>query len=151
MHNQIKHTWFFAYPTQIIWEYLTTSNLIAQWLMVNDFKPIVGHRFTFRSEVCHPLAFDGNVYCEVLQVLPQEKLSYSWKHGPRKGEITLDSVVVWTLKAKNGGTELKLEHSGFMEPQNLLDYQTMEPGWDGHINRIAGFLSTKYDHAPIPH
>jgi uncharacterized protein YndB with AHSA1/START domain len=147
MNKQIKHTWFFAHPTDVIWEYLTRSDLIGQWLMVNDFKPIVGHQFTFRSEACHPMAFDGNVYCEVLQVLPKQKLSYSWKHGPRKGEITLDSVVVWSLQPKNGGTELILEHTGFTEPNNLLDYQTMEPGWKGHVNRIQGLISTKYENA----
>jgi Activator of Hsp90 ATPase homolog 1-like protein len=125
MNKQIKHTWFFAHPTDVIWEYLTRSDLIGQWLMVNDFKPIVGHQFTFRSEACHPMAFDGNVY---------------W-------EITLDSVVVWSLQPKNGGTELILEHTGFTEPNNLLDYQTMEPGWKGHVNRIQGLISTKYENA----
>lgn len=47
-----------------VWRALTEPALIASWLMENDFQPIVGHRFTFRSQPSPH--WDGIVQCEVL-------------------------------------------------------------------------------------
>ena len=38
------------HPPEKVWRALTQPALIAQWLMQNDFKPEVGHRFTFRAK-----------------------------------------------------------------------------------------------------
>ena len=42
----------FQYTTSIekLWSALTDSNKLAKWIMENDFKPVVGHRFQFRTE-----------------------------------------------------------------------------------------------------
>ena len=37
------------HPPEKIWRALTEGQLIEQWLMKNDFQPVVGHRFQFRS------------------------------------------------------------------------------------------------------
>jgi uncharacterized protein YndB with AHSA1/START domain len=34
-------------PPEKIWRALTQSPLIEEWLMKNDFQPVVGHRFNF--------------------------------------------------------------------------------------------------------
>jgi len=39
-----------AHPPQKIWRALTDSALVAEWLMKNDFAPVVGHRFNFRAQ-----------------------------------------------------------------------------------------------------
>ena len=74
-------------PPEPIWQALTTSELIARWLMPNDFTAVVGHRFNFRTR---PMGtWDGVVYCEVLACEPPHLLRYSWKGGsdsdPEKG------------------------------------------------------------------
>jgi uncharacterized protein YndB with AHSA1/START domain len=33
------------YPPEKIWRALTQPHLIEEWLMKNDFKPVVDHRF----------------------------------------------------------------------------------------------------------
>jgi uncharacterized protein YndB with AHSA1/START domain len=38
------------YPPDKVWRALTQSAMLAEWLMPNDFKPEVGHRFAFRSQ-----------------------------------------------------------------------------------------------------
>ena len=38
-----------AHTPEKIWRALTQGPLIAEWLMTNDFQPIVGHRFQFRN------------------------------------------------------------------------------------------------------
>ncbi len=41
---------FLARPPDQVWQALTDPDLLARWLMPNDFRPAVGHRFTFRTE-----------------------------------------------------------------------------------------------------
>ena len=96
-----------------MWRALTEPELLAQWLMANDMRPLVGHSFTFRPE---PTPWwDGIVHCEVLEVDPHKRLRYSWRSGPESSR--LDTVVTWTPPTPSGGTRLALEHSGFLPPQ----------------------------------
>ena len=37
------------HPPEKVWRALTQAPLIAEWLMQNDFQPVVGHRFNFRA------------------------------------------------------------------------------------------------------
>lgn len=143
MEKDIKHNWFLEHPADKVWEYLTDPELLSQWLMENNFKPIVGHRFQFHTKPVIKFGFDGNVYCEVLEVIPLKKLSYSWKGGPEKGKITLDSIVTWTLTPKSKGTELLLEHKGFKGLKNFMGYFFMNMGWKKKIlKRLQTLLNT---------
>jgi len=38
------------YPPGTIWRALTQPHLIEEWLMKNDFKPVVGHSFNLRAD-----------------------------------------------------------------------------------------------------
>jgi uncharacterized protein YndB with AHSA1/START domain len=40
----------FPHPPQKLWRALTESPLLAQWLMNNDFEPVVGRTFQLRAE-----------------------------------------------------------------------------------------------------
>ncbi len=40
----------FAFPPEKLWRALTQPHLIEEWLMKNDFKPVVGHSFNLRGE-----------------------------------------------------------------------------------------------------
>jgi len=141
MAKIIKHQFFFPHPKEMVWEYLTKSELLEQWLMKNDFQPIVGHDFQFRTNPIPSLDFDGICYCKVLEIIPFKKLSYSWRGGPGKGEITLDTVVVWELVPNDKGTELFLEHSGFGKEENLNFYKGMTDGWLKNVQKIANLLN----------
>lgn len=110
-------------------KYLTNAELLAQWLMPNDFKPIVGRMFQFGAKPKFPLGFDGRIYCEVLEIVPYRKLVYSWKGGLSKENPSLDSVVIWTLTPNGNGTVLSLEHKGFKGMKNYLAYIIMNKGW----------------------
>ena len=142
MTNSIQHTYFYTHPAEMVWEFLTQSELLTQWLMPNDFQPVLGHDFQFRTKPLPQFDFDGICYCKVLEIVPLKKLSYSWKGGPGNGQISLDSVVVWTLVEKDNGTELRLEHTGFKEIENLAIYKGMNEGWLKNMNKIADRLNT---------
>jgi uncharacterized protein YndB with AHSA1/START domain len=113
------------YPPEKIWRALTQPHLIEEWLMKNDFKPAVGHRFDLRADW-------GSVGCQVLEVEPNKTLSYTWAaHG-------LDSVVTWTLTPTRAGTRLRMEQSGF-RPDQQQAYQGAQYGWQrffGNLDRV---------------
>jgi uncharacterized protein YndB with AHSA1/START domain len=105
---------------------------------------VVGHRFTFRAQ---PIAgWDGICHCEVLEVEPNQRLSYTWRGGsdenPSYGS-RLDTVVTWTLTANaTGGTLLRLVHSGFTA-KNGYAFEMMSKGWRGKLaERIAEVVAS---------
>jgi len=141
MAQVIKHQYFFSHPVEMVWEYLTNAELMAQWLMRNDFQPVVGHDFQFRTGPIASLDFDGIFYCKVLLIDPHKKLSYSWNCGPGNGKITLESVVTWNLQAKHNGTEVFLDHRGFEKAENLDFYNGLMHGWLEKFTKIDTLLN----------
>lgn len=143
MTKHVSHKYFFSHPPEVVWEYLTNSELMELWLMPNNFQPIAGYDFEFRIKPVPALEFDGIVYCKVLEINPPKKLSYTWKCGPGDGKITTDSLVVWTLAGNGPGTELLLEHTGFKET-DLSMYAAVNEGWLKNIKKIDAIINTKY-------
>jgi uncharacterized protein YndB with AHSA1/START domain len=97
------------HPPEKIWRALTQPHLIEEWLMKNDFMPVVGHRFNLRRNPQPDLNIV--VDCQVLTVEPNKTLSYKWD------AMGLESVVTWTLTPTNAGTHLRMEQSGFRADQ----------------------------------
>ena len=94
-----------AQPREKIWRALTQPHLIAEWLMKNDFKPVVGHRFNLSREATPEIKVV--IDCEVIEVEPNESLSYKWK------AFGTDTVVTFTLTPTATGTVLRVEQAGF--------------------------------------
>ena len=119
-----------------MWKALTTAELIGRWLMPNDFEPVVGKRFTFKTR---PIGdWDGVVQCEVLEIVPHRRLVYRGRAG-RMATMArsnygsrLDSVVTWTLQPEGRGTRLRLVHSGFRSPAKRLRLRRHEPRLGPH-------------------
>ena len=104
-----------AFPPEKIWRALAQPHLIEEWLMKNDFKPVVGHRFNLRGDW-------GAVDCQVLSVEPNKTLSYTW------AALGVETVVTWTLTPTSTGTRLRMEQSGF-RPDQQQAYQGAKYGW----------------------
>ena len=117
----------FPHPPEKVWRALTESPLVTQWLMKNDFEPVVGRRFQFRSEPVPQ--WDGVIHCEVLVVEPLKRLSYSW------GTLGLESVVLFTLTAAEDGTHVRMEHSGFGADQEAA-YKGANYGWQKFLGAM---------------
>jgi uncharacterized protein YndB with AHSA1/START domain len=144
MNKIIKHQFSFNHPPEIVWEYLTKSELMELWLMKNTFQPFVGAEFQFRTGPIPSLDFDGIFYCKVLEITPLKKLSYSWHSGPGDGQITLESVVEWKLQSNETGTQLFLEHSGFAKKENEAFYEGLNHGWMEKLQNIDNLLKTHH-------
>ena len=115
------------YPPEKIWRALTQPHLIEEWLMKNDFTPVVGHRFDLRADW-------GAVACRVMTVEPNRTLSYSW------GAYGLDSVVTWTLTPTRLGTRLRMEQTGF-GPDQQQAYQGAQQGWPRFVAKLEQVLA----------
>ena len=142
MTQVIKNEWTYEQSPNEVWEYLTQAELIALWLMPNDFKPIPDHEFQFRIKPIPSLDLDGIFHCKVLEIIPFKKLTYSWKGGPGDGIVTLDTVVEWTLEKHGSGTKLFLKNSGFKDA-NLAIFNGMTKGWAENIQKMINHLNAK--------
>jgi len=115
------------FPPEKIWRALTQPQLIDEWLMKSDFKPVVGHRFDFRADW-------GSVDCQVLAIEPHKTLSYTW------AAYGLESVVTWTLTPTGMGTHLRMEQSGF-QPDQQQAYQGAKFGWKRFFANLEQVLA----------
>ncbi|MGE6740004.1 SRPBCC family protein [Allorhizobium pseudoryzae] len=133
---------FFPHPPEVIWKALTDGALIARFLMPpTGFAPLVGTRFTFQTKAAG--AWDGTIHCEVLDIVPNERFSYSWKGGDDANlgyGSRLDTIVTWMLSRAADGTHLRLVHSGFEIPRNETAYANMSGGWKTVIPRLSPLL-----------
>ncbi|MDN3356979.1 SRPBCC domain-containing protein [Actinomadura sp. DC4] len=120
---------FLPHAPARVWRALTDPDLLAEWLMPNDFQPVAGHRFTFRTDPRPNAGFDGVVHCEVLDVEPERLLRFSWRGGP------LDTTVTWTLVPEGRGTRLFLEHDGFDpdDPAQRFTRRILDGGWRSNV------------------
>jgi uncharacterized protein YndB with AHSA1/START domain len=115
------------HPPEKIWRALTQPHLIQEWLMTNDFRPVIGHHFNFRADW-------GAVDCQVLAVEPNKTLSYTW------AAYDLKSVVTWTLTPTSAGTHLRMEQSGF-RPDQRQAYQGAKGGWQRFFATLEQVLA----------
>jgi uncharacterized protein YndB with AHSA1/START domain len=129
-----------AHPPEKIWRALTQGPLIADWLMANDFQPVVGHRFNLRTT---PMPhWNGVLDCEVLAVEPNRRLAYSWNASGAEAATGIGTVVTWTLEPSTAGTLVRMEQSGF-RPDQKGNYQGAAYGWQRYfdgLERVVGAL-----------
>lgn len=115
-----------------VWRALTQPSLVQEWLMKNDFEPRVGRKFAFRADPAPN--WNGVIDCEVLEVERPTRLAYSWS------SMGLDSVVTFTLTPTKGGTQLRMEQSGFRSEQKAA-YQGATYGWRNFLAKLEEVLA----------
>jgi uncharacterized protein YndB with AHSA1/START domain len=115
------------YPPEKIWRALTQPHLIEEWLMKNDFKPVMNHKFNLSADW-------GAVDCQVTAVEPNKTLAYTW------AAYGLESVVTWTLTPTRTGTLLRMEQLGFRQDQERA-YQGAKFGWQKFFANLEQVLA----------
>ena len=114
----------FNAPLDLVWRAITEKELLQKWYFdIADFKPEVGFKFQF-------LGGDDKRYvhlCEVLEVIPNKKLKYSWQYEGYTGL----SFVTFELSPIGDKTKLKLTHEG-IESFNNPDFkkENFVGGWN---------------------
>jgi len=112
---------------QKVWSAITNKDEMKKWYFdLPEFKPEKGFKFSFPGG-----PENGTQYihlCEVTEVVPLEKITYSWKYEGYEGI----SHVTFELFPEGTKTRLKLTHSGLWTfPANNPDFaaQNFAAGW----------------------
>lgn len=122
------------HPPEKLWRALTQPHLIAEWLMKNDFQPVVGHHFKLRGE------WGGVMDCEVLAIELNKRLSYTWNFAHDDAAFNLQSVVTFTLTPTRTGTHLRMEQAGFRREQKQA-FGGANVGWPKFFEKLEQVLA----------
>lgn len=129
----------FPHTPEVLWKTLTTPELMGRWLMTpTGFEPTQGNRFTYQTTPAGK--WDGVIHCEVLEVTPNERLVHTWRSGHEANAdygSRLETVATWTLTKTDGGTRVRLVHSGFCSPRNDSAFRNMSEGWPKILQTIG--------------
>lgn len=107
MSQRVHLEVFYPYPRERVWQVLTDRRALAAWMMENNFEPKLGHKFQFYS--CPLPGLETMIQCEVVELEQPTRLVYTWQESPG----TEPSLVIWTLTAVTGGTQLRLKHGQY--------------------------------------
>lgn len=118
-------------PVAKVWKAITDRDDMTHWYFnLVEFKPEVGFRFSFTGG-------DENVQfvhnCTITEVVPMQKLSYTWEYEVFPGVV---SVVTFELFEENGGTRVKLTHTGteqFKTDNPMFARGSFTAGWNDII------------------
>ena len=119
-----------------VWQALSTSEGLAEWLMPNDFKPEVGAKFRFEAdEDCTSLGF---VECTVTEIDPPRRIAFTWNAW----DELPDTLVAFDLRDLGGKTALTLTHSGFEAlPAHLGgERDGYDSGWNEKLADLKAYL-----------
>lgn len=111
-------------PLELVWRALTEAELLQKWYFnISEFKPEVGFKFQFEG------GKEDDRYthlCEVMEVIPNKKLKYSWSYEGYTGL----SFVTFELFPDGEKTKLRLTHEG-LETFTHPDFSkaNFEEGW----------------------
>jgi uncharacterized protein YndB with AHSA1/START domain len=122
----------YPHPIAQVWRALTESEALGRWLMPNDFQPLLGHHFTFRT--VPQAGWDGIVECQVVALDAPHRVAYTWRGAAELPE----TLVTFTLESlAAGSTRLCLVHSGFAQggPAAQTIRDLLSSGWDATLLR----------------
>lgn len=133
MHNEpIVIERLYQAPAARVWQALTDRDQMKEWYFnIAEFRPEPGFAFNF-------VAGDGNhTYnhlCVVKEVVPERKLSYTWRYEGYEG----DSLVTFELFEEGDSTRLKLTHEGLenFPPIAAFAKQNFLMGWTDITGRM---------------
>ena len=137
MHSNVELTKEFNATVDKVWEAITNNTAMKEWYYdVPDFEAKEGYNFSFygnSDEKYHH-------FCEVLEVIPQEKLKHSWSYPELSKEKT---IITWELEDKNGQTVLHLKHKGLETLEHLgvnFRKENFEKEWTEILQSLKDYL-----------
>ena len=120
-------------PAAAVWQALTDADAMRQWYFnLPLFRTEVGFRFEFTGG---PEDRQYLHLCEVTEVIPGRRLTYSWRYDGYPGI----SYVTFELEPEGEATRLTLTHTGLetISPGHAdFARSNFEAGWDDIINRM---------------
>jgi uncharacterized protein YndB with AHSA1/START domain len=119
-------------PIAKLWTAITDRNEMKEWYFdLVDFKAVPGFAFSFKGGPSPEKQYLH--LCEIVEAIPQKKLSYSWRYDGYPG----NSLVSFELFPEGNKTLLRLTHEGLESfPADEEDFarKNFEAGWEQIIN-----------------
>ena len=140
MSKTIQREMVMPQAPERVWQAIANSASLAEWMYPNDFRPRIGHRFTFLVPPNPKVGFEGlTVHCEVLECEPPSRLVFSWSAG---GAV-VDTRVSFRLEPEGEGTRLLFEHSGFdlTHPFGEQAFHGAGYGWAKMLGQLASVVA----------
>lgn len=133
MHENVKISVKVNAPLDKVWNAITNKEQMKNWYFdVPDFEPKIGNNFSFyggdENEEYHH-------FCEIVDLIPNEKLKHSWTYPEISKEKTL---VKWELKPENEGTIVTLTHKGLEAFEHLgenFKIHSFRKGWEDIVGK----------------
>ncbi len=106
-HQPIVLERLFNAPASKVWKAITDKNEMKNWYFdLAEFKPETGFKFQFTGGPSPDRQYLH--LCEITEVIPEKKLTYSWRYEGYAG----NSFVTFELFEQENNTLLKLTHKG---------------------------------------
>lgn len=124
-----------VYPVSIekVWKAITDRDAMQKWYFdFQEFRAEIGFEFRFWGGPA-----DDRQYlhiCEITEVVPNRKLSYTWRYDGYPGQ----TVVSFELSPEGSGTKVKLSHKGLETfPTDVADFspENFVEGWNWIIGK----------------
>jgi uncharacterized protein YndB with AHSA1/START domain len=139
----------FNAPIERVWQAITDKDEMKKWYFdLAEFKAEKGFQFEFTDG--EPGGKQFRHLCEITEVVPEKKLTYSWRYDGYAG----NSFVTFELFPQEADkTLLRLTHAGLETfPQETTDFakENFEKGWNHIINiSLKEYLETDQN-AAVP-
>ena len=139
-NNVITSEVFIAAPRERIFEALTNPTQATRWWGQHDrfqFREFnldarVGGRWSSSGSSVNMGTF--NVEGKILEFDPPRRLAYTWLST----WMPKDTKVLWELEAKDGGTLVKLTHTGFAGDVDSAKNHTT--GWSSVLGWLQAYV-----------
>ena len=147
MHNDQTQTLVLtrvlkATPEKVLEAWLNPSFVVTwfkpneRWLKVEaDISAEVGGNYIL--SMTHQDGDVVEIVGKVVELIPSEKLSFSWRDN-MTGQLGSESLVTVDLKPVSDGTEITLTHSKIA---SSADAESFNGGWIGCLDRFADYIA----------
>lgn len=134
MTRSLLHEAEYPHPVEKVWRALTEPEQMGLWIMNfsneegemrTDFRPVVGA--TYRMDARRGRGWRGYVVGSVLEVVPNERLVYTWAHSSYQDENP--ARVEFTLKPTSTGTRIRMVQAGFPGLKGWFVLKGAQMGW----------------------
>ena len=130
----------FHHDPERLWKAITDIDQMKHWYFeqLPDFRPLQGFKTSFAVQ-SGERTFTHQ--WQILEVIPEKKLRYSWKYKEYPG----NSVLTMSLHPEADGTLLELSHRTLEDfPDGIPEFKRERclMGWEYFINdRLSAYLN----------